>query len=216
MKTEENKKRRARGRVCRRGVTIVGIVICGFVLPILVVNLILLAKSIFEPEEVPRFLGLSPMIVVTNSMDPAISAGDMIIVRREDPDLINVGDVISFYNPQNIEKKGVITHRVIGIEEEADGTRTFTTKGDANNTPDPVPVPEERLVGVYKESIPYLGNVALFMKTPGGMLLCVVLPLCLIMLYDMILRQIREKQEASYRSATRPDEITAALRSKTL
>lgn len=194
MNNEKDAKTRTKGGLCHRILTIIGIVICGFILPILIVNLILLAKSIFAPEEVPRFLGLSPMIVVTNSMDPAISAGDMVIVRRTEPELITVGDVISFYNPQNIEKKGVITHRVIGIEEREDGSRLFTTKGDANNTPDPASVPEDRLVGVYKESIPYLGKLALFMKTPGGMLLFVVLPLCLIMIYDAILRSIREKQ----------------------
>lgn len=211
MNKENDTKKRSKGGLCHRILTVIGIVICGFILPILVLNLLLLAKSIFAPGEVPRFLGLSPMIVVTNSMDPTISAGDMVIVRRTDPALVTEGDVISFYNPQNIEKKGVITHRVIGIAEQADGTRVFTTKGDANNTPDPIAVPEDRLVGVYRESIPYLGKIALFMKTPGGMLLCVVLPLCLLMLYDTIMRRIAEKQEESSRLATKPDEYTVAL-----
>ena len=161
MNKENDTKKRSKGGLCHRILTVIGIVICGFILPILVLNLILLAKSIFAPGEVPRFLGLSPMIVVTNSMDPTISAGDMVIVRRTDPALVTEGDVISFYNPQNIEKKGVITHRVIGIAEQADGTRVFTTKGDANNTPDPIAVPEDRLVGVYRESIPCLGKIAL-------------------------------------------------------
>ena len=84
MNKENDTKKRSKGGLCHRILTVIGIVICGFILPILVLNLILLAKSIFAPGEVPRFLGLSPMIVVTNSMDPTISAGDMVIVRRTD------------------------------------------------------------------------------------------------------------------------------------
>ena len=54
-------------------------------------------------------------------------------------------------------------------------------------------VPAENLVAVYKNRVPSLGNVAMFMQTTQGLIICVVCPILLLVGYDMIRRRKYEK-----------------------
>ena len=55
-------------------------------------------------------------------------------------------------------------------------------------------VPADKLVAVYEGTrIPGAGNVALFMQTTPGLILCVVCPILLLVGYDMIRRKQYEK-----------------------
>lgn len=54
-------------------------------------------------------------------------------------------------------------------------------KGDANNMEDSLLVPAQNLVGVYRSRIPRAGNIAMFMRTIQGLLLCVVRPILLLL-----------------------------------
>ena len=75
------------------------------------------------------------------------------------------------------------------------GGIAFRTKGDYNNTEDKLSVPGEDLVGIYKTRIPGAGNVAMFMQTTTGLIVCVVLPIILLVAYDIIRRRIYEKNK---------------------
>ena len=105
---------------------------------------------------------------------------------------IQVGDVISFFDPTRAKKEVVITHRVEGIEETESG-RFFITKGDANNATDPVHVPESLLVGRYYRTIPFIGQAVLFMRTPIGIVVTVIIPLIGVIAYDLVRRRQYEK-----------------------
>jgi signal peptidase len=57
-------------------------------------------------------------------------------------------------------------------------------------------VPEENLVGYYTGvRIPFAGNVALFMQTTLGLILCVVVPFVLIVGLDLLRRNKNEKAQ---------------------
>ena len=175
--------------------TIVGIVICVLLAPILIVNVTLIAKSYINKEEVPNFAGYMPLIVYTDSMYPEIEKGDLIICQTIDASEIKVGDVISFFDPAG-NGTSVLTHRVIEIKNE-DGKLSFITRGDFNNVEDKDPAPAENLVGIYRSKIPAAGNVALFMQSTTGLVVCVVLPIVLLVGYDIIRRRIYEKGKQS-------------------
>ena len=75
----------------------------------------------------------------------------------------------------------------------------FTTKGDANEIEDTEAVTEEQLVGVYQGRIAKLGDFALFLQQPLGMLLFIGVPLMAFIIYDILRRQhyaSREKAKA--------------------
>ena len=173
--------------------TIVGTVLCIILIPILLINITLIAKSYINKDEVPSIGGTFPLIVLTDSMYPDIKSGDLIICNTAEAEDVKVNDVISFFDPAG-NGTSIVTHRVIEIVEE-DGKILFRTRGDNNNTEDKELVPAENLVGVYKMRIAGAGHIAMFMQSTAGLIVCVVLPIILLVGYDLIRRRIYEKSK---------------------
>lgn len=92
-----------------------------------------------------------PSIVVSNSMVPAISKGDLILIEKTNADSLKIGDIIQ-YKLEDIQ----VFHRIIDVKYNQ-GIRYFITKGDANNAEDPNPVTEAQVMGKYIARIPYIG-----------------------------------------------------------
>lgn len=174
-----------------RILTVIGTILCIILVPILIINCILIVKS-FTSEEVPNVAGTLPLIVLTDSMYPVIESGDLIICHTEEPENIQTGDVIAFFDPAG-NGTTIVTHRVLEVTEQA-GQIAWRTKGDNNNTEDRLSVTADKLVAVYEGTrIPGAGNVALFMQTTPGLIVCVVCPILLLVGYDMIRRKQYEK-----------------------
>jgi len=126
---------------------IVGIVLCAILIPILIVNCALIISGFTNPDRPPSLFGMTPMIVLTDSMEPLIDKGDIIISKSVDPDDIQVGDVISFVDPGS-STNAILTHRVIAIDDDnEDGIRYATTAGDNNTIRD-----YERDLGIAKNA----------------------------------------------------------------
>ena len=178
-----------------KALTVIGTILCVILIPILAVNLTLIAKSFINKDEVPSVGGVFPLIVLTDSMLPVIESGDLIICNTLEAEEVKNGDVISFFDPVG-NGSSIVTHRVIEITED-DGQLAFRTKGDNNNAEDRALVTASDLVGVYKFRIPAVGHVAMFMQSTAGLIVCVVLPILLIVGYDVIRRRIYEKNKQS-------------------
>jgi len=99
-------------------------------------------------------LGLTPLVVRSGSMEPAIPVGSMVLVRAVDVDEVSPGDVVSV-----VRRDGTrVTHRVAEVAEAAGPLRRLTLRGDAN----PVPDPESVLTGTVDRAVltlPALGRV---------------------------------------------------------
>lgn len=185
-----------------KALTIIGIILCVILVPILIVNCTLIVKSYVNEDEVPDFGGTMPFIVLTDSMYPDIKSGDIIICHTVDAADVEVGDVISFFDPAG-KGTAIVTHKVIE-KYESDGKLFFRTKGINNNTEDTLPVPAEKIVAEYTGiRIPGAGNIALFMQTVPGLIVCVVLPILLIVGYDFLRRRRYDK--------TKSDDVAALM-----
>lgn len=132
------------------------------------------------------------MIVLTGSMEPTISSGDLIICKQIDTTKVRKGDVITFFDPEG-NGTSVLTHRVVEVIQDGN-TLSFKTKGDANNTEDAKPVQAGKVIGIYKTKISGAGNIAMFMQTPVGLVVCVGIPFILLVGYDIIRRRLYEKK----------------------
>ena len=113
---------------------IIGIVLCCILVPILIMNCALIIVGFTNPDKPPALFGVTPMIVLTDSMEPLINEGDIILSKACDPDSVQVGDVISFFDPAS-PTDAILTHRVIDIYEEG-GVRYAITAGDNNASND--------------------------------------------------------------------------------
>ncbi len=173
--------------------TFIGTVLCIILIPILVINVTLITKSFINKDEVPSVGGYLPLIVLTDSMYPEIKSGDLIICHTVDAKDVKEKDVIAFFDPAG-NGTSIVTHRVTEVFEK-DGELFFRTRGDNNNTEDKKPVPEDNLVGLYQVRIAGAGNIAMFMQSTAGLIVCVVLPIILIVGYDMIRRRKYEKNK---------------------
>lgn len=178
--------------VFHKVLTVIGAILCVILIPILIINVTLIIKSYANKDEVPKIGGYCPLIVLTGSMEPEISSGDLIICKQVEGSEVHIGDIIAFFDPDSTGT-AVLTHRVTQITEQ-DGTLVFITKGDANNSEDKTPVPADRLVGGYQLKITGAGNVAMFMQTTAGLVVCVIVPLVLLIAYDIIRRRQFEAQ----------------------
>lgn len=171
--------------------TVIGTVLCIILTPILIINCILIVKS-YTSDEVPNVAGTLPLIVLTDSMYPLIESGDLIICHTAEPEQIQVGDVIAYFDPAG-NGSTIVTHRVMEVTEQG-GQIAWRTKGDNNNVEDRLLVTGDKLVAIYEDTrIPGFGNVALFMQTTPGLIVCVVCPIILLVGYDMIRRRMYEK-----------------------
>lgn len=97
--------------------TVIGVVLCLILAPILIVNIILIIRSNTNKEDVPSVGGYFPMIVLTDSMYPDIKSGDLIICHTIDVGDVKEKDVISFFDPAG-NGSSVVTHRVVEILNE--------------------------------------------------------------------------------------------------
>ena len=183
--------------------TVVGAVLCAVFSFLLVCNMIIIVKGTLHPETPPTVLGVAPMVVLSGSMsgtaEDHIEVGDLIFTVKPDTDKLKAGDIISFMDG-NI----AVTHRIIEVQTDADGKRSFVTKGDANNTEDPA-VSEDAVFGLYKGRIPGLGDFAMFLQRPLGMAVFIGIPVCAFIIYDIIRRQ---------RSSGKKDKETEELKAE--
>ncbi|WML46662.1 signal peptidase I [Neobacillus sp. PS3-34] len=132
-----------------------------------------------NPNEIPTFFGYKPMTVLTNSMLPNISAGDMVFVKQNDYSSIKKGDIISF----KVSDDRIVTHRVLRVTKEG-----FLTKGDNNNVKDNWLVKPDSLVGEVALTIPKAGYISKFVSSKIGFGLFIILPLFLLVLIEVYQR----------------------------
>ena len=143
-------------------------IVSGILVTVVVIVALLLAGA--------RLVGLQVYHVLSASMEPTYSPGDLLYVKETDPNQVRVGDPITFVLNDDLV---VATHRVVEIDRE---NQTFRTQGDARSTPDAAPVHFKNLVGVPVFSIPLLGYLSNFIQTSPGMYITVAVMLLLTLM----------------------------------
>lgn len=100
--------------------------------------------------------------IASPSMRPALGIGDVIIVDtsyRNNIDSIKVGDILI----HNKDKK-IISHRVVTIDYDKDGTKYFITKGDNNSSNDSRKIYKSDVIGVTTAIIPFVGYLSIYLQ----------------------------------------------------
>lgn len=130
------------------------------------------------------------LAVASGSMEPVLYQGDLIFVEgiqnvcdihAAPKEADQPGDIIVFHGLQDL-----IVHRAIERSNE-DGTCSFTTKGDANQYPDPRKVNESNIVGKYTGfKIPFLGHIALFFASFEAKVAFIALWIILLIILELV------------------------------
>jgi signal peptidase len=127
-------------------------------------------------------LGFQHFTVMSGSMEPTISPGDVVVDKRIRPVTARIGDIVTFRDPKSTER--LITHRITAMRV-ADGTVFFTTKGDANNDVQKWTAPASGSVGRVELAVPKAGYLLFWIGRPWGRITLIVLPLLLLGAYEV-------------------------------
>src|SRR5690606_7514518 len=129
---------------------------------IVTVSAIVALWLLFAPAEIGGRSGY--MVVNGASMEPALSAGDLAVIRTA-PEY-RVGDVITYRHPE----LGMVIHRIVGIE----GSR-FVVQGDNNSWIDSYMPVEQDIAGKLWFDIPGAGSYLKLARRPAVLsVLCLV------------------------------------------
>jgi signal peptidase len=130
----------------------------------------------------PLAFNARPLVVLSGSMEPALSTGDVSVVRSIAPLDARPGDIVTFRDPDNAGR--LITHRVRAMHVQG-GAVVFRTRGDANNVSEHWRVPASGEIGRVIYSIPKLGWVLAYARTKGLFVLMLGGALALLLVLEL-------------------------------
>lgn len=136
-----------------------------------------------DTNQVASLAGYTPLTVASDSMSPTFRAGDLIIIRKCDPQTLKEGDIVTFHTIINNEF-ALNTHRITEIQDLG-GARNYVTKGDNNELADIHMIADGDIVGKYVCHLAGFGKVMSFLSSSLGFLLVIVLPLLIFFIYQV-------------------------------
>src|SRR5690606_16005627 len=119
----------------------------------------------------PLAFGARPHTVLTGSMEPAISPGDVVVAERIAPLDATPGDVVLFRDPA--DQTRTVAHRVVRLGRDGDHVR-FLTRGDANRSGERWRVAADGSIGRVIYTVPLVGHAAALAGRIGPKLLLAV------------------------------------------
>ena len=129
--------------------------VCGAILGL---NLYLANANRLMHDQMPMPFGYGAAVVLSGSMEPEFSTGDLIIVREQESYALR--DIVVFQSGGSL-----VVHRIVDMDDTS-----VTTQGDANNTAD-TPIDPILIKGRVICHIDRVGDVVTFLKTPVGILI---------------------------------------------
>lgn len=142
-------------------------------------NVYLLNASRLAGDAVPMPFGIGSAVVLSGSMEPEISVGDLLMIYESKN--YEVGDVVVYQSGRI-----AVTHRIVSISGDE-----VITRGDANNAEDE-PITLERIKGKVVMIIPCVGYLVNIIKTPLGTFSIIALA---VLLLERSFRVEKEKDD---------------------
>lgn len=139
------------------------IIIFILLLIILFVYFVILVNSIINKEATLNFFRWKPFIVVSDSIEADVYAGDMAIVKDVKLENLQIGDTIVYRRENDAAIKKIKDIKQENGESKIIIENDNVIKNESINS---------YIEGKYMFKIPGLGNIMLFLQTPlGGIIL---------------------------------------------
>ncbi len=192
---------------------VVMIVLSVILIPIFAINLTLIIKGSVNQSVPPDVFGIAPLAVTSPSMngdrEDSFDEGALIFVHildDEEKQSLQVDDIVTFRAADG----AYVTHRIVAVNRDEGGVlQSVTTRGDANDVTDGS-IPLSNVVGRMQGSVAGLGEFAMFLQTPVGILVFIGVPVLLFIAYDVtriVLYNRKVKAEAAREEASAKEEL---------
>lgn len=141
--------------------------------------------------------GYSGMLVLSGSMQDVIPKGSFLLTKSVEADTLAVGDDITFMTNSTTS----VTHRIIEIMPQPDGTLAFRTQGVNNTAPDNNPVSEVNIVGKVVYHNYRIGMIAQWVSDNWPFL---VFLLAVWIVLGFVLRWLNSDKEEKVKAVDKP------------
>jgi signal peptidase len=131
--------------------------------------------------------------IVTPSMVPKYIVGDVLLSKEVPINDLKVGDDVVYLGEKSDFAGKYITHQIINIEINSDGTKSFHTKGIANDVEDPL-VNQNQIKGIVVYKFLTLSFMSKIMTNLYSMYFVIFIPIAIIIFMN-ILKIISNKNE---------------------
>ncbi len=123
---------------------------------------------------VPFIAKYNHYVIATNSMEPVINVGDIVIIDSDvDLDDLKEDQIIAFYaDIRGDGNKRVVVHYLDSVTEE-DGVRIFRTRPEIDDDIDPWKLKDADIIGNHVLTIPKIGPFLLFAQSTIGRIVLV-------------------------------------------
>lgn len=160
-----------------------------FVAMLAILNAVMFFQFKVLDYPVPKVFGYSFINILSGSMEPTISAGDLVICKEQDS--YNVNDPVLF------EDQGfLVLHRIVDIDEDGD----FITKGDANNVNDKAEIQPENVYGKMTGVLHGWGSTLSYLSSRMGAFWTILVSLFIYLALgagkDLLKEESEQKEES--------------------
>lgn len=128
-------------------------------------------------------LGYQGFIILSDSMSASnINAGDLVLTRSVDPSTLQPGDIITFTSRDPDIFGETVTHMIRDRGVDAQGKPGFITYGTTTGVDDKWVVTDYYILGKHQMTLPKVGNLFYFLKTPAGYISLILIPFLILIL----------------------------------
>ena len=157
---------------------------------VIIVNLVMVFQSFTSPNELPQVVGYKLLIAKTDSMAPVIDPGDLVIVRAAPADSLKQNEIVAFRVDE-----AILVQRIEQIDDGKTERELFTQADRPGY--DSFDITEEALEGRLVLRIPRLGDFMIFLQSPMGTMIFVLIPLLvLFILYSISAGKKADKEKS--------------------
>ena len=148
--------------------------VLGFALLIILIAVVIVMFDARISGEAPSVFGHYIFRVSSESMEPVLMVGDVILVKSATVDDIKKGDIVTYMGEEGSFAGKMITHKMLEDPQYDDGRYVFKSSGVYDGaTPDPE-WHEDQLIGEYVKTLPFVDKVYNFFLTPYGLVAFIV------------------------------------------
>lgn len=170
---------------------------------VILICLVIIIQRVSNNEK--SLFGYRLFKIETGSMIPKYQINDVLLVKEVDVNKIKIGDDLVYIGTEGQTEGKVVTHQVVGIENN-ENKLEFYTKGLANATVDPV-VFEEQILGIVQTKVYTLTFITNALLNIYTLYFLIILPIILHLFFSELHSSERKERYIEQRRKEEQREV---------
>lgn len=144
--------------------------------------------------------------IITKSMEPKYMVGDVLLSKEVKQSELKVGDDVVYLGEKSDFAGKYVTHQIVRIEKNSDGSDKFYTKGLANEIEDPS-INGSQIKGVIIYKIKILSYISKIIANLYSMYFIVFVPIGILIFINVLNFSKKGKEDTSESDKDNKDDI---------